>query len=146
MFKVSNKKFEFQFLLSHLDQKHQDRTRGTVSRKVAFLLKYSQQWKKYCELGLNFIFESVQKQPTEVFYKKGVLKNFAIFTGKHLFWSFFLIKLQGFTQVFFTVNIAKFLRALILKNIYERLLLLEAEQIEDALKTIFKTTLLKKRI
>ena len=25
-----------------------------------------------------------QKQPPEVFYKKGVLKNFAIFTGKHL--------------------------------------------------------------
>ena len=25
-----------------------------------------------------------QKQPLEVFYKKAVLKNFAIFTGKHL--------------------------------------------------------------
>ena len=27
---------------------------------------------------------------------KGVLKNFAIFTGKHLCWSFFLIKLQAY--------------------------------------------------
>ena len=27
---------------------------------------------------------------------KGVLKNFAIFTRKHLFWSFFLIKLQAY--------------------------------------------------
>ena len=27
--------------------------------------------------------------------KKGVFKNFAIFTGKHLSWSLFLIKLQG---------------------------------------------------
>ena len=27
--------------------------------------------------------------------KKGVLKNFANFTGKHLFWSLFLIKLQA---------------------------------------------------
>ena len=26
-----------------------------------------------------------QKQPEEVFYKKAVLKNFAIFTRKHLF-------------------------------------------------------------
>ena len=31
----------------------------------------------------------------EVFCKKGVLKNFAIFTGKHLCWSLFLIKLQA---------------------------------------------------
>ena len=30
----------------------------------------------------------------EVFCKKGVLRNFAKFTGKHLCWSFFLIKLQ----------------------------------------------------
>ena len=37
-----------------------------------------------------------QKQPPEVFYKKAVLKNFAIFTRKHLCWSFFLIKLQAF--------------------------------------------------
>ena len=26
-----------------------------------------------------------KKQPPEVFYKKGALKNFAILTGKHLF-------------------------------------------------------------
>ena len=30
------------------------------------------------------------------FVKKGVLKNFAIFTGKHMCWSFFLIKLRAF--------------------------------------------------
>ena len=30
----------------------------------------------------------------EVFCKKGVLRNLAKFTGKHLCWSFFLIKLQ----------------------------------------------------
>ena len=30
-----------------------------------------------------------QKQPPEVLYKKAVLKNFPIFTGKHLWWSFF---------------------------------------------------------
>ena len=33
-----------------------------------------------------------QKQPSEVFYKKSGLKNFAILTGKHLFWNFFITK------------------------------------------------------
>ena len=36
-----------------------------------------------------------QRQPPEVFYKKAVLKNFAILTEKHLFWGLFLIKLQA---------------------------------------------------
>ena len=38
----------------------------------------------------------VQKQPPEVFYKKAVLKSFAIFTRKHLCRNLFLIKLQAF--------------------------------------------------
>ena len=29
---------------------------------------------------------NIQKQPPVVFYKKAVLKNFAVFTGKHLCW------------------------------------------------------------
>ena len=32
-----------------------------------------------------------------MFFKIVVLINFAIFTGKHLFWSLFLIKLQALT-------------------------------------------------
>ena len=32
---------------------------------------------------------ATQKQPPEVFYKKAAFDNFAIFTGKHLFWSLF---------------------------------------------------------
>ena len=44
--------------------------------------------------------------------KKAVLKNFAIFIGKTLSWSLFLIN---------TVNMAEFLRTAILKNICERL-------------------------
>ena len=41
-----------------------------------------------------------------MFYKKAVVKNFAIFTGKNLRWSLFLIKLQDSgketpTEVFF---------------------------------------------
>ena len=32
----------------------------------------------------------------QVFFKVGVLKSYAIFTGKHLRWSLFLIKFQSF--------------------------------------------------
>ena len=63
-----------------------------------------------------------QNEPTEVFYKKAVLKYFAIFTGKHLCWSLKFIKMR-LQHRCFPVNIAKFLRAPILKNICERLLL-----------------------
>ena len=36
-----------------------------------------------------------QKQPPELFYKRAVIKNFAIFTGKYLCWSLFLIRLEA---------------------------------------------------
>ena len=42
-----------------------------------------------------------------MFFKIGALKNFAVFTGKHLCWNLFLMKLQAFRC--FPVNIAKFL-------------------------------------
>ena len=42
-----------------------------------------------------------------MFFEIGVFKNLAIFRGKHLCWSLFLIKLQAYN---FPVNIAKFLR------------------------------------
>ena len=51
-------------------------------------------------------FLKMQKVSPEKFCKKAILKNFAIFTGKHLCWRLFLIQ-----------NIAQFFRALILKNI-----------------------------
>ena len=41
--------------------------------------------------------------------KKGVLRNFAKFTGKHLCRSLFLIKLQALWHRCFSVNFAKFL-------------------------------------
>ena len=56
----------------------------------------------------------------EVFYKKAVLKNFAIFIRKHLSWSLFLIKLFEHS---FPVNIVKFLKTLLLTD-YLRWLLL----------------------
>ena len=39
---------------------------------------------------------------SKVFYKKAVLKNFAIFAGKILCWGLFLIKLQAFSSAGFT--------------------------------------------
>ena len=75
----------------------------------------------------------LQKQPPEVFYKKDVLKKFANFTGKHLSWSLFLIKLQAFSPAaslkrdskhrYFLVKFAKLLRTPILKDICELVLL-----------------------
>ena len=65
--------------------------------------------------------------------KKSVLKDFVIFTGKQLCWSLFFNKnvvLQACNFIkkklqhrCFLENTAKFLRAAILKNICERLLL-----------------------
>ena len=65
-----------------------------------------------------------QKQPPEVFRKKGVLKNFAIFTRKHLCWSLFGVFGVNFIKKrlqrrYFPVNITKFLRTPILKNIWD---------------------------
>ena len=64
----------------------------------------------------------------KVFRKKGVLKNFAIFTRKHLCWSPFGVFGVNFVKerlqhIYFPVNITKFLRVPILKNIWERCIL-----------------------
>ena len=39
--------------------------------------------------------ENMKKQPPEVFYKNGVLKNFANLTRKHMYQSPFFNKLAG---------------------------------------------------
>ena len=41
----------------------------------------------------------IQKQPPEVFYKKGVLKNFARFTEKRQCWSLVFNKVVGLRPV-----------------------------------------------
>ena len=81
--------------------------------------------------------EKQQKQSLEVFYKKGVLKSFVIFTGKQMCWSLFFDKVtdlqagsclqdcsfikKRFQHKCFSVNVAKCLRTPILKNICEQL-------------------------
>ena len=70
-----------------------------------------------------WVYEENWKQPSEVFYKKGVPKNFAVFTGKHLSLS---NKVAGLQHKCFSVNIASvlriFLRTSILENICEWLI------------------------
>ena len=68
-----------------------------------------------------------------MFYKKAVLKNFAVFAEKHLYWSVFFNKIRGLRPInllkkrlqhrCFPVNIAKLLRTAILKNVCEGLFL-----------------------
>ena len=57
-----------------------------------------------------------------MFYKKAAFKNFAILTGKNTFRPATFIK-ERLQHRYFPVNIAKFLRTPILKNICKRLLL-----------------------
>ena len=74
-------------------------------------------------LLLVMLFAHVVKRSnsrSQIFFKTGVLKNFAILIGKHLCWSRFLKKFQYWRPAFlfknrlqhyrFYVNIAKFLR------------------------------------
>ena len=63
----------------------------------------------------------------QMFFKAGI-KSFAIFTGKHLCWSLFLIKLQDWRLAFslkkklqhrcFHINIARFLKTAFLWNTF----------------------------
>ena len=81
--------------------------------------------------GTNFGFLNrywfccTQKQPPEVFLGKGVLRNFAKFTGKHLYQSLFF----RLWHRYFPLNFAKFLRTPFPKNTSERLLLCFCAQI-----------------
>ena len=60
------------------------------------------------------------KQPPEVFYKKGVHKNFAKFTGKYVSRISLLIQ---YRLEAFPLNFPKFSRTPSLQNIFGRLLL-----------------------
>ena len=58
----------------------------------------------------------------EVFCKKGVLKNLAKFTAKHLCWSLFFILKKRLQHRCFPVNFAKFLRTLFTEHLRWQLL------------------------
>ena len=52
----------------------------------------------------SFFQTNLQKQPSEVFYKKSCLKKIANFSEKHLCKSLFLIELQAFKMDYFNNN------------------------------------------
>ena len=78
-------------------------------------------------------FKDYQKQPPEVLCKKGVLRNFAKFTGKYLCHNLIFNKVADLRPATLLkkslwhrclpVNFAKFLRTPFLKNTSEQLLL-----------------------
>ena len=81
---------------------------GNEKRKIYFKKLFFQNVLAFSDLFIDTIISVIsstqiacdvmcvqyaQKQPSEVFFKKVVLKNFANFTGKRLCWNLFLIKL-----------------------------------------------------
>ena len=69
---------------------------------------------------MEFGFQKYRSSRWQMYFRIGVLKNFAIFTGKHQCWSLFLINMQAWTPAtllkrdsnigFFLWNLQKFLR------------------------------------
>ena len=49
--------------------------------------------------------ETLRSSRLQMFFKIGVLKNFAIFTEKHLCWSLFLIKLFIYLFIYYTLKL-----------------------------------------
>ena len=102
-----------------------------------FILNYRNSLHLQCLTGFwirLWIFRCIKrKQPPEVFYEKGALKNFAKFTGKFLCQSLVFNKVAGLRPVTllkkrlwhrcFSVNFSKFLRTLFLQNTSGRLFL-----------------------
>ena len=69
-----------------------------------------------------FKFWKIQKQPTEVFLRKGILRSFAKITGKHLCQSLFFNKKETLTRAFLC-GFCKVSKNTFLQNTYGRLLL-----------------------
>ena len=94
------------------------------------LIKYGKYRNIYDETFSIEIVSSIEDDYLEA-ATGDVLKNVVIFTGKHLCWSLFLIKLQACKFIekrlqhwCFPLHVRKFLRTRFLKNISERLLLI----------------------
>ena len=71
----------------------------------------------------------MQKQPSEGFFKKGVMKYFAESPRKHLRRNLFLIKLNSIVSLKTRLNFAKFARAPFLQNTTGSLILIIAVSI-----------------
>ena len=82
-------------------------------------------WGSYCAIKGGFqlssqdkLFPSFRSRRSQMFFKTGALKNFAIFTGELRYWSLFLINFikKRLQDTCFTMNISKFLRIAFLWN------------------------------
>ena len=97
---------------------------------LIFLLKwFFVKW--IIQVNLDSLYD-FQKQPPEVFYKKDAYQNFVKYTQKHLYQSFFFIKVGGLRSATllkrlwhkcFPVNFVKFSKKPFLENTSGRLLL-----------------------
>ena len=87
-------------------------------------------------IKLNVLSETLRGSRPEVFYKVGVLKDFAKFTGKHLRQSLFFNKVAGLGR--FPLNFLKSLRTSFLtQHLFLQWLLLDT----DCNKVFFKNIL-----
>ena len=84
---------------------------------IDLMTSYSRQVIKLNHVLFKFVFTLFRSSHRRCFIKNAVLKNFAIFSLKHLCWGLILIKLQGFSSATLSkrdsntgVIIAKFLR------------------------------------
>ena len=64
---------------------------------------------------LLITFKKMQEHPPEVFYKKAVVENLAIFTEKNLYWSLYLI--QNITKFFGSTCFEENLRIAAAENV-----------------------------
>ena len=85
--------------LLNLSSKKSTRTDGIPTKDMLYLserLIYLDIWLSWKRHLLKWVISwFIQKQPLEVFYRKGALKNSAKFTGKHLRQSLFFNKVAG---------------------------------------------------
>ena len=97
---------------------------GFLRQQIPFSVKSGMHWRRSHWLLSRTPLKTLvkpQKQLLYLFYKKGVLRNFVNFIGKHLYRSLFLTELQTkrLKHRCFPVAFVKFLET----GVYERLLL-----------------------
>ena len=85
------------------NKRYQPIERGSVCFKFSFFPRIhniyicTHRYPGKVVLDDNIYLKSIiRSSRSQMFIKIGALKNFANFTGKHLCWSLFLIKLQAF--------------------------------------------------
>ena len=126
--------------------------------EVFFFTVINAGWEVFVKTHVLLYFYNETRSSHQRCSIKAVLKNFAIFTRKHLCWNLFFNKVAGLQACNFikkrlqrrrlTVNIPKYLRTPLLKNICERLFLIKRSSLlhhkksegSNSLKKIYLST------